>query len=238
MYGADGKPELIKEPKLLLNDDNAGKAQGIHLMIGRRPRLAFGNSTGDRQMLEYANAGDGARLALLLLHDDGAREYAYGPARGLPDTKVGTFPQALDDEAQRNGWIVVSMKIGLAADLFLRRLTVPEVAEPPRQTIARLRLCVRSTSVLCLADGLACYRWKRPATRRGRQAPATRIALGRGARVPGPEPKWSAVNRRERRGGPTPTREGGRHDGRQQRPCGTRWSSPGSFSPSPSRARS
>ncbi len=110
VYGADGKPELIKEPKLLLNDDNAGKAQGIHLMIGRRPHLAFGNSSGDREMLEYATAGDGARLAMLLLHDDGAREYAYGPARGLPETKVGAFPQALDDEARKDGWIVVSMK--------------------------------------------------------------------------------------------------------------------------------
>ncbi len=56
-------------------------------MIGRRPRFAFGNSIGDREMLEYTKAGDGARLAMLVLHDDGAREYAYGPARGLPDTQ-------------------------------------------------------------------------------------------------------------------------------------------------------
>ena len=58
-YGKDGKPMLTKEPKLLLNDDNAGKPEGIHLMIGRRPYAAFGNSTGDRQMLEYTQAGDG-----------------------------------------------------------------------------------------------------------------------------------------------------------------------------------
>src|SRR5215475_2480772 len=50
-YSKDGKPVLTKEPKLLLNDDNAGKPQGIYLMIGRRPRAAFGNSVGDRQML-------------------------------------------------------------------------------------------------------------------------------------------------------------------------------------------
>jgi hypothetical protein len=93
-----------------LNDDNAGKPEGIHLMIGRRPHVAFGNSTGDRQMLEYASSGDGARLALLLLHDDAKREYAYGPAQGLPDTKVGTFPQALFDEAKAKGWTVVSME--------------------------------------------------------------------------------------------------------------------------------
>jgi phosphoglycolate phosphatase-like HAD superfamily hydrolase len=109
-YGADGKPELIKEPKLLLNDNNAGKAEGIHLVIGRRPRFAFGNSTGDREMLEYTKTGDGARLSMIVLHDDGSREYAYGPAQGLPDTKVGTFTQALYDEATKDDWIVVSMK--------------------------------------------------------------------------------------------------------------------------------
>jgi haloacid dehalogenase-like hydrolase len=109
-YTKDGKPFLTKEPKLLLNDNNAGKVEGIHLMIGRRPYAAFGNSTGDRQMLEYTQAGDGARLAVLLLHDDAKREYAYGPAQRLPDTKVGTFTQALHDEAKKNGWIVISMK--------------------------------------------------------------------------------------------------------------------------------
>jgi phosphoglycolate phosphatase-like HAD superfamily hydrolase len=109
-YAADGRPVLIKEPKLLLNDDNAGKPEGIHLMIGRRPYFAFGNSTGDRQMCEYTKAGGGARLVMLALHDDGEREYAYGPARGLPDTRVGTFTQELYDEATKDGWIVVSMK--------------------------------------------------------------------------------------------------------------------------------
>ena len=109
-YGKDGKPFLTKEPKLLLNDNNAGKPEGIHLMIGRRPYAAFGNSTGDRQMLEYTKAGDGARLAMLVFHDDATREYAYGPAQGLPDTKVGTFPQALYDQAKKQGWTVISMK--------------------------------------------------------------------------------------------------------------------------------
>jgi phosphoglycolate phosphatase-like HAD superfamily hydrolase len=111
-YGYDkaGKPFLIKEPKLLLNDNNAGKPEGIHLMIGRRPVAAFGNSTGDQQMLEYTKAGGGERLAMLVLHDDATREYAYGPAQGLPNTKVGTFTQALYDEAKKDGWIVISMK--------------------------------------------------------------------------------------------------------------------------------
>ena len=109
-YDKSGKPFLTKEPKLLLNDNNAGKPEGIHLMIGRRPHAAFGNSSGDRQMLEYTSAGDGARLAMLVLHDDAKREYAYGPAQGLPATKVGAFSQPLYDEAKRRGWTVISMK--------------------------------------------------------------------------------------------------------------------------------
>ena len=109
-YGKDGKPVLIKEAKLLLNDNYGGKPEGIHLMIGRQPLAAFGNSAGDREMLEYAKAGSGARLSMLLLHDDAAREYAYGPAQGLPESKVGTFTQQLYDEAKSGGWTVISMK--------------------------------------------------------------------------------------------------------------------------------
>ncbi|MBV9970030.1 MAG: haloacid dehalogenase-like hydrolase [Xanthobacteraceae bacterium] len=109
-HDKDGRPALTKEPKLLFVDDHAGKPEGINLMIGRRPFAAFGNSTGDRDMLEWTAAGAGARLEMLVLHDDGAREYAYGPAAGLPDTKVGTFTQALHDEAEKSGWTVISMK--------------------------------------------------------------------------------------------------------------------------------
>ncbi len=109
-YDKEGKPFLTKEPKMLLNDNDAGKPEGIHLMIGRRPHAAFGNSTGDQQMLEYTGAGHGARLCMLVLHDDAKREYAYGPAERLPDTKVGTFTQALYDEAKAKGWTVISMK--------------------------------------------------------------------------------------------------------------------------------
>ncbi len=109
-YDKNGQPTLIKDPKLLLNDNDAGKAEGIHLVIGRRPYAAFGNSPGDRQMLEYTSGGDGARLAMLVLHDDATREYAYGPARGLPDTKVGAFTQALYAEAQNNKWVFNLLK--------------------------------------------------------------------------------------------------------------------------------
>jgi hypothetical protein len=109
-YDKDGKPFLTKEPKRLLNDDMAGKPEGIHLMIGRRPVTAFGNSDGDRQMLEYTKAGDGARLATIVMHDDAKREYAYGPPNGLPATKVGAFTHAFYDEAVKNGFVVISMK--------------------------------------------------------------------------------------------------------------------------------
>ena len=106
----DGKPVLMREPKVFFIDDNAGKPVGINLFIGKRPYAAFGNSPGDKQMLEWSQAGDGTRLMMLVLHDDPAREYAYGPANGLPDTKVGTFTQALYDEAKSKGWNVISMK--------------------------------------------------------------------------------------------------------------------------------
>jgi len=109
-YEKNGNPILTKDPRLLLNDDQAGKPESIHLMIGRRPYAAFGNSDGDRQMLEYTKAGGGLRLAMLVLHDDAVREYRYGPAAGLPGTKVGAFTQALYDEARKSGWIVISMK--------------------------------------------------------------------------------------------------------------------------------
>ena len=109
-YDKDGKPFLTKDPKLLINDNDAGKPESIYLMIGRRPHAAFGNTAGDQQMLEYTAAGDGRRLAMLVMHDDATREYAYGPAQGLPDTKIGAMSQALYDEAVKDGWIVISMK--------------------------------------------------------------------------------------------------------------------------------
>lgn len=109
-YDKEGKPYLIKDPKLLVNDNNAGKPEAIHLMIGQRPSIAFGNSIGDRQMLAYTGTGKGMRLSMLVLHDDPVREYAYGPAQGLPDSKVGTFTQDLYDEAKKSGWVIISMK--------------------------------------------------------------------------------------------------------------------------------
>lgn len=109
-YDAKGQGELIREPKLEPDNNNSGKAEDIWLFTGQRPQAAFGNSTGDREMLEWTTAGKGKRLGMLVLHDDKEREYAYGPAAGLPDTKVGTFTSKLLDEAEQRGWVVISMK--------------------------------------------------------------------------------------------------------------------------------
>src|SRR5437870_2289184 len=106
----DGKPVLVRLPEINFIDDKAGKPVGINQHIGRRPVMAFGNSDGDKQMLEYTQGGGGARFMLLVLHDDAAREYAYGPAKGLPDVKLGAFTSALYEQTKKDGWTVVSMK--------------------------------------------------------------------------------------------------------------------------------
>jgi len=106
----DGKPVLVRLPELIFNDDKADKPVGINQHIGRRPIAAFGNSRGDKEMLEYTQGGSGARFMLLVLHDDATREYAYGPALGLPNPKLGAFTQALYEQAKKDGWTVVSMK--------------------------------------------------------------------------------------------------------------------------------
>jgi len=106
----DGQPVLVRLPELNFNDDKGGKPVGINQHIGRVPLAAFGNSVGDQQMLEYTQGGSGARFELLVLHDDAAREFAYGPARGLPDVKLGYFTPALEEHAKKDGWTVVSMK--------------------------------------------------------------------------------------------------------------------------------
>ena len=106
----DGRPVLMRLAQIDFIDDKAGKPVGINKFIGRRPVAAFGNSAGDREMLQWTGAGSGARLMMLVFHDDAEREYAYGPANGLADTKFGTFPQSLMEEAKQQGWVVISMK--------------------------------------------------------------------------------------------------------------------------------
>lgn len=101
----NGKPYLLKLPQMLYVDDKKGKPEGINLVIGKRPVAAFGNSTGDQQMLQWTQAGSGNTLELLVHHDDAVREYAYGV-----DSPIGTFSEALMQEAKEKDWVVVSMK--------------------------------------------------------------------------------------------------------------------------------
>ncbi|EKD71577.1 MAG: hypothetical protein ACD_46C00156G0001 [uncultured bacterium] len=105
-YGyRNNQPVLIKIPKVLLIDDNMGKPESINLFIGKKPIIAFGNSTGDQQMLEWTQSNDKKHLMLLVHHDDAKREYLYGS-----HSKVGTFSDALMQEAEKNNWQVISMK--------------------------------------------------------------------------------------------------------------------------------
>lgn len=100
----DGTPTLVKQPKIEFVDDGPGKPVGINRFIGRRPVLAFGNSDGDFQMLEYTTGGDGARMGVLIHHDDADREWAYDR-----DSHIGKLARGLD-EALARGWLVVGMK--------------------------------------------------------------------------------------------------------------------------------
>lgn len=100
----DGKPLLLRLPEIDFIDDKAGKPVGIQKHIGRRPIVAFGNSDGDLQMLQWTTAGQGKRLGLIIHHTDAEREYAYDR-----QSFVGRLDKALDDAAQW-GWIVVDMK--------------------------------------------------------------------------------------------------------------------------------
>jgi phosphoserine phosphatase len=100
----DGKPVLVRQPKINFVNDKAGKPVGIYQHIGRRPLLAFGNSDADIQMIEYTMAGEGRRLGLFVHHTDAEREYAYDRK-----SHVGTLEKALD-RADAMGWIIVDMK--------------------------------------------------------------------------------------------------------------------------------
>ncbi len=100
----DGKPVLLRLPELNFVDDKEGKPVGIQQHIGRRPILAFGNSDGDFQMLEWTTAGMGPRFAAIVHHDDAAREYAYDRA-----SHIGQLARGLDEAGQR-GWLLVNMK--------------------------------------------------------------------------------------------------------------------------------
>lgn len=100
----DGRPVLLRISEVDLIDDGAGKPVGIHQVIGRRPIIAFGNSDGDFEMLEWTSSGRGPRLGVIVHHTDAAREWAYDR-----DSPVGTLMRALD-EAPKRGWTLVDMQ--------------------------------------------------------------------------------------------------------------------------------
>jgi phosphoserine phosphatase len=100
----DGKPVLVRQPKIEFIDDGPGKPVGINRFIGRRPIFAFGNSDGDQQMLQWSAAGSGARLMGLVHHTDAEREWAYDRK-----SRIGRLDKALN-EALAQGWVVVDMK--------------------------------------------------------------------------------------------------------------------------------
>jgi hypothetical protein len=100
----NGKPVIVRLPEIDFIDDKAGKPVGIHKFIGRRPIAAFGNSDGDFEMLEWTTAGPGARLGVIVHHDDAQREFAYDRA-----SHVGKLVRGLDEGPAR-GWTIVSVK--------------------------------------------------------------------------------------------------------------------------------
>lgn len=100
----DGRPEIVKLPELNFIDDKGGKPVAIHQHIGRRPIFAAGNSDGDFEMFEWTSGGEGARLVLLIHHDDAGREWAYDR-----ESPIGRLDKALD-ESPGHGWMVISMK--------------------------------------------------------------------------------------------------------------------------------
>lgn len=100
----DGKPTLLRLPDVDFIDDKSGKPVGIQQNIGRRPILAFGNSDGDHEMLQWTAAGPGLRFMGIVHHTDAEREWAYD--RQSP---IGRLDKALDD-AHEKGWLVVDMK--------------------------------------------------------------------------------------------------------------------------------
>ncbi|WP_291441553.1 HAD family hydrolase [Desulfovibrio sp.] len=107
----NGKPKLIRTPKLALDNMEAGKIENFHMIYGRTPRAQFGNSSADdQQALQYVKNSPGLRLSVAILHDDAEREYAYGPAQGLPYSAIGTFSQEMYDLGKKEGWVIVSMK--------------------------------------------------------------------------------------------------------------------------------
>ena len=156
----DGKPVLVRLAEIDFIDDKTGKPVGINSHIGRRPIAAFGNSDGDQQMLEWTQGGSGARLMMLVHHDDAVREWAYGA-----DSKIGTFSDALMAEAKAKKWTVISMKNDWKRIFAFEPSAGRSVA---MRQIDSLELdCERSLPMVILAAGLLAVPGRRlPMTRK------------------------------------------------------------------------
>jgi hypothetical protein len=140
--GANGKPELMKEPKIEFVDDGPGKPVGINRFIGRRPIFSFGNSDGDLQMLQWTAAGSGARFMGLVHHTDAAREYAYDRK-----SASGRLDKALD-EANAKGWSVVDIKTDWRV-IFPEPHTDRTGRKPVRQTRSSNRSSLMPNGSTC-----------------------------------------------------------------------------------------
>lgn len=100
----NGKPVLLRRPEIGFIDDKAGKPVAIHQFIGKRPILAFGNSDGDLQMLQWTDANPKPHLSAFIHHTDAEREWAYDQ-----DSHIGKLKQGLKQARDKN-WLVVDMK--------------------------------------------------------------------------------------------------------------------------------
>ena len=166
--GADGKPVLVKEPKVEFIDDGPGKPVGINRFIGRRPILAFGNSDGDQQMLQWTAAGDGPRFVGIVHHTDAEREWAYDRAIAHRQARQGAR------RGDRQGLDRRRHEARLEEGVRIRGSAAPQRDCQRRQTMKKTILA-----------SLACSAWLASATRaeslRGRpQPPHDRAARGRG----------------------------------------------------------
>ena len=97
-------PALMREAAIGFIDDGPGKPVAINLHIGRRPIVAFGNSDGDHQMLQWTSASPHRSLIGIIHHTDGEREWAYDAP-----SHIGQLDKALI-EAGEKGWTVVDMQ--------------------------------------------------------------------------------------------------------------------------------
>jgi hypothetical protein len=138
-YDESGKATLTKDPKLLWIDDKTAKPVDIHPMIARRPTMAFGNADGDQAMLEYTEAGEGARFMMLVHHDDATREYAYGP-----ESKLSPFSAALMTRANTLPVVFPRRQTCFGKPKKRLALCAPPPAECPvfRRPASQLKLIV------------------------------------------------------------------------------------------------